>query len=57
MNFDHKLDLLVARREELTQLMSSEQGSVPEDFVRLSKEYSELTNIVECIEEMRALHN
>ena len=57
MNFDHKLDLLVARREELTQLMSSEQGSVPEEFIRLSKEYAELTPIVECIDELRALQN
>jgi peptide chain release factor 1 len=57
VNFDHKLDLLVARRQELTQLMSSEQGSVPEEFIRLSKEYAELTPIVECIDELRALQN
>ncbi len=57
MNFDHKLNLLVARREELTQLMSSKQGSVPEEFVRLSKEYAELPPIVECIDELRALQN
>ncbi|MBK19234.1 MAG: peptide chain release factor 1 [Rhodospirillaceae bacterium] len=57
MNFDDKLDVIVARRDELTQLMSGEQSVEPDEFVRLSKEYAELTPVVECIDEMRSLQN
>tara|TARA_Y100001936_G_scaffold253516_1_gene318661 strand:- start:23182 stop:24264 length:1083 start_codon:yes stop_codon:yes gene_type:complete len=57
VNFDDKLDVIVARRDELTQLMSGEQSVEPDEFVRLSKEYAELTPVVECIDEMRSLQN
>ncbi len=57
MNFDDKLDVLVARRDELTQLMSGEHGGDADEFVSLSKEYAELTPVVECIEDLRALQN
>jgi peptide chain release factor 1 len=57
VNLDEKLDNLVRRREELTQLMSGEYVTNPEEFVGFSKEYAELTPVVECIEELRALQN
>lgn len=57
MNFDDKLDVLVARRDELTQLMSGDQSVDADEFVRLSKEYAELTPVVECIDELRSLQN
>jgi len=54
---DEKLNKLVMRRDELTQLMSGQPGTNPEEFVRLSKEYAELAPVVECIEELRKLQN
>ena len=57
MNLDEKLDNLVRRRDEITQLMSGQHITEPEKFVRLSKEYAELTPVVECIEELRKLQN
>ena len=45
------------RRDELTQLMSGQHGTNPEEFVRLSMEYAELAPVVECIEELRKLQN
>jgi peptide chain release factor 1 len=55
--FDEKLDRLVARRDELSQLMSSAEGIEADEFVRLSKEYAEITPVVACIEELRAAQN
>ncbi len=52
---DEKLDALVARRDELATLMSAGDGGGADDYVRLSKEYAELTPVVECIEEQRTL--
>jgi peptide chain release factor 1 len=52
---DEKLDALVARRDELATLMSAGDGGGADDYVRLSKEYAELTPVVECIEEQRAI--
>jgi peptide chain release factor 1 len=57
VNFDDKLDVLVARRDELTQLMSGEHSGDSDEFVRLSKEYAELMPVVECIEDLRTLQN
>ena len=57
MIFDEKLDRLVARRDELSQLMSASDGVEADDYVRLSKEYAEIMPVVECIEELRAAQN
>lgn len=54
MSFDEKLNSLVARRDELSQLMSAPDRVEAEEFVRLAKEYAEITPVVECIEELRA---
>ncbi len=45
MQFEQKLETLLARHEELTALLSQEQGS--DDFVKLSKELSGLDKICE----------
>ncbi len=52
---DEKLDALVARRDELAALMSTGDAGSAENYAQLSKEYAELTPVVECIEEQRAL--
>jgi peptide chain release factor 1 len=52
MNLDEKLGKVLARHDELGQLMSESAGDSGE-FARLSKEYSDLTPIVEKIRELR----
>jgi len=54
VNFEDKLDRLVARRDELAQLLSARDAADPDSYVRLSKEYAELTPVVESIEALRA---
>jgi len=53
MNFDEKLGKVLARHDELAQLMT-ESAADAGTFARLSKEYSDLSPIVEKIREMRA---
>tara|TARA_R110000787_G_scaffold50228_4_gene119961 strand:+ start:2232 stop:3302 length:1071 start_codon:yes stop_codon:yes gene_type:complete len=55
VNLEEKLSALIARRDELSGLMSSGDGLDADEYVRLSKEYAELTPVVECIEEQRSL--
>ena len=43
MNFEQKLDPIIARYEEVTSLLSQELSS--DDFVKLSKELSSLEEI------------
>jgi len=54
---DAKLDRLVARRDELTELMSGSEMGDAQEFVRMSKEYAELSPVVDCIEELRTAQN
>ena len=53
MSLDDKLNSLVARRDELAQLMSASDGMGAEDYVRLAKEYADITPVVGCIENLR----
>ena len=53
MSLDDKLNMLVARHEEIEGLMAAGTGDDRDEFVRLSKEYSELTPVVECIAQLR----
>ncbi len=53
--FEERLDQIVSRRDELTQLLSSSEGKNAEVFSGLSREYSEISPIVDCIESLRAL--
>jgi peptide chain release factor 1 len=48
--FDARLDRLVRRHAELRDALTASSGG---DFARLSKEYSELTPVVESIAELR----
>ncbi len=48
MNFDDRLELLVRRHDELRDAMSTASGN---DFQKISKEYADLTPIVETIAE------
>jgi peptide chain release factor 1 len=52
MNMDEKLGKVLARHDELAQLMTESAGDSGE-FTRLSKEYSDLTPIVEKIRELK----
>jgi peptide chain release factor 1 len=48
-----QLDRLVARHKELSEAMATMGGPSPKEFVRLSKEYAELTPVVDCISALR----
>jgi peptide chain release factor 1 len=52
MNMDEKLGKVMARHDELAQLMTESAGDSGE-FARLSKEYSDLSPIVEKIRELQ----
>jgi peptide chain release factor 1 len=52
MNLGEKLDRILARHDELAQLMAEGAGDA-DVFTRLSKEYSDLTPIVEKVRELK----
>jgi len=52
MNLGEKLDKILARHDELAQLMTEGAGDA-DAFARLSKEYSDLTPIVEKVRELK----
>jgi peptide chain release factor 1 len=53
MTMEYKLDRIVARHQELADTLASSKTPSPEEFMRLSKEYAELTGVVEAINELR----
>jgi peptide chain release factor 1 len=53
MNLDQKLDKVVKRHEELAAALAAEGKRDPQDFVRMSKEYAELSPTVDAIRELR----
>ena len=53
MTLETKLDGLMARHDEIAQAMSGEAAGDAQAFVRLSKEYAELTPVVEAIRALR----
>ncbi len=53
MSLERRLDGIVARHGELSRELAQGAGADPERFVRLSKEYAELSPVVACIEEVR----
>ena len=53
MSLDAKLDRVVARAEELSAILAGTEGPPARDFARLSKEYADLTPVVEGIGELR----
>ena len=53
MSFEENLDKVVSRFSELESLMSSSSPSLSENFVKMSKEYAELSPLVEAISCLR----
>ena len=57
MSLDERLDQIVSRHQELSNLMSSGDGGDADEFVRMSKEFAELDPIVAAIGELRDAKN
>ncbi len=53
MSFDDKLDQLIKRHEELSAAMSGEAATDSKTLVQMSKEYAELTPVVDAIQVLR----
>jgi len=53
VSLDERLDQIVSRHQELSNLMSNGDGGDAEEFVRMSKEFAELDPVVACIAELR----
>ena len=54
MNLAEKLDSVVAKHDELRDTLASNAEIDGREFVRLSKEFAELTDIVQAVEKFRA---
>ena len=54
MSLQDKLDRVVLRHQELGELMNEAAGGSSDEFVRLSKEYAELTELVDAVKQLRA---
>jgi len=54
VNFDERLDAIVARLDELSDLLSAQNNMSSDELVRLSKEYSELKPVIGAITALRA---
>ena len=54
MSLEEKLNGVVARHRELAAALGRPEAAGGEDFIRLSKEYAELSPVVEAIQALRA---
>lgn len=54
MSFDYKLDMLLRKHEELRDTMARPDGLDSKDFAKFSKEYADLTPIIEHIMTLRS---
>ena len=57
MSLEGKLDRVVDRHKELEQLLSKADASDTQTYAKLSKEYSDLTPVVETITTLRGLRS
>ncbi|MGB0571679.1 MAG: peptide chain release factor 1 [Alphaproteobacteria bacterium] len=57
MSLNDKLDRVVERHAQLSDLLASTDGSDPQEYVRLSKEYSELGQVVEKVLALRGAND
>ncbi|MDA0786469.1 MAG: peptide chain release factor 1 [Proteobacteria bacterium] len=57
MSLDDKLDRVVERHKQLADLLGSADRSDPQEYVRLSKEYSELGQVVEKVLALRSAND
>ena len=55
MSLEDNLTRVVERYAELAALMSQQGDVSPDEYVRLAKEYAELTPVVEAVEELRGV--
>ncbi|MFQ5971322.1 MAG: peptide chain release factor 1 [Alphaproteobacteria bacterium] len=55
MSLEEKLDRVVARHEELATTLARQQTIEPREYARLSKEYADLTPVVDRIRALRTL--
>ncbi len=53
MSLEEKLEGIVARHLELAAALGRPEAAGGEDFVRLSKEYADLSLVVEAIQALR----
>ena len=53
MTLDEKLDRLTIRFDELSAMMANAEALAPQDFNRMSKEYADLSPVVEAIAQLR----
>ncbi|MDY0882489.1 peptide chain release factor 1 [Dongia soli] len=53
MSLDDKLRRIVKRHDELAALMASPSQNEPQDFAKQSKEYAELTPVVEAVRKLQ----
>ncbi len=54
MSLQEKLDRVVLRHQELAELLNQAAGGDSDEFVKLSKEYAELSALVQTVEELRS---
>ncbi len=57
MSLDQNLDHVIARYQQLSDDMAVAGGTDPKELARLSKEYSDLTPVVEGIEKLRKVQS
>lgn len=57
MSFDKKLDHMTTRYYELRDVLSASSFSDPQEFAKVSKEYSDLEDVVKAIENLRKVQN
>lgn len=57
MSLEDKFDRVLARHEQLSGLLAASDGSDPQQYVKLSKEYADLNAIVEAIRTMRGVRD
>lgn len=55
MGLDDKLRRIVKRHDELAALMASPSQNEPQDFAKQSKEYAELTPVVEAVRKLQQM--
>ncbi len=57
MSLDDKLDRVIERHTQLSDLLANTDGSDPQEYVRLSKEYAELGQVVEKVLALRGAND
>ena len=55
MKLEEKLDGLIAKHDELQTLLATSNGVGGKEYIRLSKEFTELDEIVKVINKFRAV--